>query len=61
MSLIALVIVLAIVGVLLYFVNTIQQIDPTVKKIINIVVVIAIILFLLKVFGVWGEISTIKI
>lgn len=52
MSLIAIVITLAIIGVLLWIVNTFIPMPGVIKKIINIVTVIAIILWLLNVFGV---------
>lgn len=61
MSLLALIVLLVLVGVALYFVNTLPWIDPKIRKIINIVVVIAVIIFLLRVFGVWGEITSIRL
>lgn len=50
MSLISLVIVLIIVGVLLYLVNTLIPMDGKIKQIINIVVVIVVCLWLLQIF-----------
>ena len=52
MSLIGIVIVLIIVGVLLYLVNTMIPMDGKIKTIINIVVIIAVVLWLLSAFGV---------
>lgn len=54
MSIIGLIVILVVVGVLLYLVNTMLPIDGNIKKIINIVVVIAVILWLLSVFGILG-------
>ncbi len=54
MSLIALVVTLIVVGVLLYLVNTYIPMAAPIKNIINIVVVIAVVLWLLNVFGVLG-------
>ncbi len=52
MGLIELVVTLAVVGVLLWAVNTYVPMDEKIKKIMNIVVVIAVVLWLLSVFGV---------
>jgi hypothetical protein len=51
MDLIQLVVVLIVVGVLLWLVETYLPIDATIKKIIHVVVIIAVILWLLTVFG----------
>ena len=50
MDLITLVIVLIVVGVLLWLVNTHIPMDAKIKNILNIVVVIVIVLWLLNVF-----------
>lgn len=54
MSIIGLIIVLIVVGVLLWLVNTMIPMDGKIKTIINVVVVIAVLLWLLSVFGVLG-------
>lgn len=51
MTLINLIIVLAVVGVLLWLLNTYVPMDAVIKRIINIVVIIAVVLWLLKAFG----------
>jgi hypothetical protein len=51
MSLISVVIALIIVGVLLYVVNSLIPMDAKIKSILNIVVVLAVILWLLNAFG----------
>ena len=61
MSLISLVIVLVVVGVLLWLVNTYIPMDGKIKNIINIVVVIAVVLWLLSIFGVLGSLDHIKV
>jgi hypothetical protein len=61
MSLISLVVVLIVVGVLLYLVNTYIPMDAKIKMIINIVVVIVVVLWLLSVFGVIGSLDQIKV
>ena len=61
MSLINLVIVLIVVGVLLWLVNTYIPMDQKIKKILNIVVVIVVVLWLLQGFGVLGSLDSIRI
>lgn len=54
MPIIQLIVILAIIGFLLYAVNTwIPMADP-IKKILNIVVCICVVLWLLSVFGVFN-------
>jgi hypothetical protein len=50
MSLIQLIVVLVVVGVALYLVQTIPM-DQTIKTIIRVVVILAVILWLLEAFG----------
>jgi len=52
MPLLSIVIVLIVVGVLLWLVNTYIPMAQPIKSILNIVVVICVILWLLSIFGV---------
>ena len=52
MSLISLIVTLLVVGVLLWLVNNNIPMDPKIKSILNIVVVICVVLWLLSAFGV---------
>ncbi len=61
MPLITLVIVLIVVGVLLWLVNTYIPMDGKIKQILNIVVVIAVVLWLLSVFGLFKGLSSIHV
>lgn len=61
MPLINLVIVLIVVGVLLWLVNTYIPMDSKIKQILNIVVVIVVVIWLLQVFGVIGSLGNIHI
>ena len=61
MPLIHLVLVLITVGVILWVINSYIPMQATIKKILNVVVVIAVILWLLSVFGLIGNLSTIRI
>jgi 1-acyl-sn-glycerol-3-phosphate acyltransferase len=51
MSLISIILVLVIVGVILWLVNTYIPMDRKIKQILNVVVVILVILWLLRAFG----------
>ncbi len=61
MSLISLIIVLMLVGLLLWAINTYIPMAPPLKNIMNVVVVIVVILWLLQVFGVLSGMDTIRI
>ena len=61
MPLINLVIVLVVVGVLLWVINSYIPMQANIKKILNVVVVIAVIIWLLNAFGIIGNISAIRI
>jgi type IV secretory pathway TrbL component len=61
MPLIQLVIVLVVVGVILWLINSYIPMQATIKKILNAVVVIGVIVWLLSVFGLIGDISAIRI
>ena len=61
MPLINLVIVLIVVGVLLWLVNTYIPMDRKIKTILNVVVVIAVVIWLLQAFGVLGSLDTIRV
>jgi hypothetical protein len=61
MPLINLVVVLIVVGVLLWLVNTYIPMDSKIKQILNIVVVIVVVIWLLQAFGVIGSLGNIRI
>jgi hypothetical protein len=61
MSLINLVIVLIVVGVLLWLINSLLPMDPKIKSILNAVVVIAVVLWLLQTSGILGAMGGIGI
>jgi len=50
MGLVELVLILIVIGVLLYLVNTLIPMDAKIKQIINIVIVIAVVLWLIQLF-----------
>ena len=51
MSLISLIILIVVVGVLLWAINAYIPMDEKIKNILNIVVVIALVLFILNLFS----------
>jgi hypothetical protein len=61
MPLIHVVIVLVVVGVLLWLVNTYLPMDAKIKSILNIVIVIAVVIWLLRAFGILGSLSEFRI
>ena len=60
MPLIHVVLVLIVVGVLLWLVNSYIPMAGSIKTILNAVVVIAVVLWLLSVFGLIGELQKIR-
>ncbi|MGA2227618.1 MAG: Thivi_2564 family membrane protein [Syntrophobacteraceae bacterium] len=61
MPLIHLIIVLVAVGVLLWLVNNYIPMDWKIKRILNVIVVICVIVWLLSVFGVIGPLSGLRV
>jgi len=61
MPLIQVVIVLIVVGILLWLVNRFIPMQGTIKSILNGVVVIAVVLWLLDVFGLFQSLSRIHV
>jgi hypothetical protein len=61
MPLIQVLIVLIVVGVLLWLVNTYIPMQSAIKSILNGVVVIVVVLWLLNVFGVLGSLTNLRV
>jgi hypothetical protein len=61
MSILIILLVLLIAGVLVYIIDRFLPMDATIKLIFRIVVIIVLIIFLLKAFGVWGTLSNVKV
>ena len=59
-DLITVVIVLVLVGVLLWLVNTYLPMQGTIKSLLNGVVVIAVVLWLMRIFGLLDYLNTIN-
>ena len=61
MPLLQVLIVLVVVGLLLWLVNSFIPMQGTIKSILNAVVVIAVVLWLLNIFGLFHSFSRIHI
>ena len=61
MPLITIVVVLLVVGVLLWLINTYIPMQGTIKSILNAVVVIAVVIWLLQVFGLLGTLTSLHV
>ncbi len=61
MTLVNLLLILIVIGILLWLVNSLIPMDKKIKKILNAVVVIVVVVWLLKVFGLWDIITSIRI
>lgn len=60
MPIMSVLIALTIVGVALWLINTYLPMDGKIKNILNIVIVIAVVVWLLQAFGVIGSIGNLR-
>jgi hypothetical protein len=61
MDLISLIVTLIVIGVLLWLVNSYIPMDHKIKRILNIVVVVAVVVWLLNVLGLMDSIRGIRV
>jgi len=61
MPLLSILIAIIVVGVLLWIINSFIPMDRKIKQIFNIVVVIALIIWLLKVFGLFTYLMNVTV
>ncbi len=61
MPLLTVLIVIVVVGVVLWLINTYIPMDRKIKNILNAVVVIVLIIWLLKAFGVLDSMKSVRI
>jgi len=61
MPLLSILIAIIVVGVLLWIINSFIPMDRKIKQIFNIVVVIALIIWLLKVFGLFTYLMNVSV
>ncbi len=58
MPLINIVILLIVVGLALWLINTYIPMASSIKTILNVVVVFAVVVWVLQAFGVWGRVTS---
>lgn len=61
MPLINIVVVLIVVGVALWLINSYIPMASSIKSILNVVVVIVVAVWLLRAFGLWSNISSFRV
>jgi hypothetical protein len=61
MPLVNIVVVLIIVGVALYLINRYIPMASSIKSILNIVVVVAVCVWILQVVGLWGNVTSFRV
>ena len=61
MPLVTVVLTLAVVGVLLWLINRFIPMQGQIKGILNAVVVIAVVIWLLRVFGLFGYLTQFRV
>jgi predicted membrane protein len=61
MPLVNLVIVLIVVGVALYLINRYIPMASSIKSILNIVVVVAVCIWVLQAVGLWQNVTTFRV
>jgi hypothetical protein len=61
MSLLTIILVLVIVGVALWLINAYIPMQPGIKKLLNIVVIIVLVIWLLKAFGLLAGLASVKL
>lgn len=61
MSLLSVVVVLIVIGVGLYLINRYIPMASSIKTILNVVVVVAVCVWLLQVAGLWGDVSSFRL
>ena len=60
MSILTIVITLVVVGFVMWLINYIPM-QPTIKKIVNGIVVVFVVVWLFKVFGLWAYLTNVRV
>jgi hypothetical protein len=61
MSIISILVTIAVVGLLLWLVNSFIPMEGNVKRILNGVVIVLLVLWLLQAFGILGSIGGVRV
>jgi len=60
MSILTILITLVIAGFVMWLINYIPM-QPTIKKIVNTIAVVFVVVWLFKIFGLWAYLTNIKV
>lgn len=61
MTLLGLIVVIVLVGFLLWVINTFVPMEPKIKMLLSVVVVLVLVLWLLQSFGLLGPIGAVRL
>lgn len=61
MSILTIILVIVIVGVILWAINQYLPMQAGIKKLLNIVVIIILVIWLLNAFGIFGTLENVKV
>lgn len=61
MTLLSLILVLVVVGIVMYLINSYVPMQANIRKILNVAVVIFVIIWLLQALGIWSYIDVIRV
>jgi hypothetical protein len=61
MSLLSIIVVLVLIGVALWAINSFIPMDGKLKQILNVVVIVVVVLWLLRVFGILDGLSAVTV
>ena len=61
MPLINIVIALIVVGVVLWLINNFIPMDHKIRTILNVVVVVAVVIWVLQAVGLWGRVTSYRL
>lgn len=61
MTLLPIIFTIVIVGVVMWLINSYIPMEPGIKRLLNVVVVVLLIIWLLHLFGAWSYLSNVRI
>lgn len=61
MPLITLILVMVVIGVVMYLINTYVPMDPRVKRLLNWTVILLLIIWVLQLFGLLGYLGVVTV
>jgi hypothetical protein len=61
MSLISIIVAIVVVGLLLWAINSFIPMEERIKKILNVVVIVVLIIWILQALGLWAYLGGVKI